>query len=455
MPKEDPSTYKNIDSEAEETPPIWCLIQAAVAGDLLSGRERLIPLPEGKAILGRGALDAVSRQEGEAHVLVRDSWMSGRHVSLSATGEGLFVRDLGSTNGTRLHGEKIEEGLLTRGGYLEVGQTFFTCATLPPLPFSALDPSLKQELDAKGVRSLSPSFLQELAKVRQIAPSQVSVLILGESGTGKELIARELHEQSGRRGRLVAIHCGAIAESLLESELFGHKKGAFTGAVSQHEGFVLASDGGTLFLDEIGEMTPPAQVRLLRVLQEREVIAVGDTHPRKVDLRLVAATNRDLQALVAAGEFRGDLYSRLGGVRLSLPPLVERRCDLGLLTAHFLRKFAGEKAAACAPNLAALRLLFAYRWPFNIRELEKTIEGAVALSGKERPATPEDLPPELSEAPERPKEASPLSPEEEELKARLLHALKGQNGNVSAVAREWGKGRTQIHRWMKRFDIRA
>lgn len=453
------------------------LILAAVADDLLGGRERCIPLPSGQILLGRGERDAVIRLGGEAEVRVLDHRMSGSHASirpaLTERGEprGLLIQDLGSTNGTRVNGQKISSALLLPGHYMEVGRTFFTCALLndeedvqPLLEDGSLGPT----------RSVDPVVLAQISRARKIAPSQVSVLILGESGTGKEVLAQEIHKRSGRRGRMVAVHCGAIPENLLESELFGYKKGAFTGATSNHEGLVAAADGGTLFLDEIGEMTPAAQVRLLRVLQEREVVPVGDTQPRKVDIRLIAATHRDLRSQALSGRFRGDLYARLEGISFHLPRLAERRGDLGILIAHFLRKYAGDKAPLCAPNPAALRLLFSYNWPFNIRELEKIIEAAVALSGGERAIEPRDLPPALRQnAPSSPPSSeqlascatagtrrassrlAPLSPEDEALKARLIEALREHDGNISAVAREWGKARMQIQRWMKRFSLRS
>jgi DNA-binding NtrC family response regulator len=472
MSGENSPTYQTVGEESGPPKskgargPVPCLVLAAVGDDLLGGRERLIPVPEREILIGRGERDAVVSHGGDTEIRVRDNRMSGRHARIRRVRGGLLVEDLGSTNGSRINGAKIKSAMLPPGGYLELGRTFFIHA-----PFTEDEDifPLAENGRLGPSRSVDPNMLAYIARARKIAQSQVSVLLLGESGTGKEVMAREIHDRSGRSGRMVAVHCGAIPENLLESELFGYKKGAFTGAVSSHEGLVAAADLGTLFLDEIGEMSSGAQVRLLRVLQEREILPVGDTHPRKVDIRLVAATNKDLRTLALSGKFRGDLYARLEGITFTLPRLCDRRGDLGILTAHFLRKFASEKATACAPSLSALRCIFSYNFPFNIRELEKVVEAAVALSGSERPIEPKDLPAAIRDsalpAPNsgdgskelRPPstEVRPLTPEEEELKARLVAALKLHDGNVSAVAREWGKARMQIQRWMKRFDLRG
>ncbi len=220
----------------------------------------------------------------------------------------------------------------------------------------------------------------ELAKT--LAPVDSTVLILGETGTGKELLARELHEASERRGRpFVAVSCGAIPETLLESELFGHDRGAFTGATRARPGKFEAADGGTIFLDEIGEIPPAVQLKLLRVLQEKEIERLGETRPIKVDVRVVAATHRDLEAMMRAGRFREDLYYRLNVLPIRMPPLRERPEDIPLLAAHFLRRFAErfkKPVTGIAPT--ALQALLAHSWPGNVRELEHAIERAVIMT---------------------------------------------------------------------------
>jgi DNA-binding NtrC family response regulator len=224
--------------------------------------------------------------------------------------------------------------------------------------------------------------MQEIfAVIEQVAPSKASVLITGESGTGKELVAQAIHEHSPRsRAPFVKLHCAALAETILESELFGHEKGAFTGAMSRREGRFKQADGGTLFLDEIGEISAAVQVKLLRFLQERSFERVGGNETLKVDVRIVTATNRDLSAEIAAGQFREDLYYRLNVVNIDVPPLRARPSDLLPLANHFLHRFAKEnnkRIDGFADD--AIERLGAYRWPGNVRELENVIERAVVL----------------------------------------------------------------------------
>src|ERR1700758_3173156 len=236
---------------------------------------------------------------------------------------------------------------------------------------------------------------QFLAKV---APSESTVLITGESGTGKELAARALHRNSPRGGKpFVAINCAAIPESLLESDLFGHERGAFTGAASQKKGRLEVADGGVVFLDEIGELAPALQVKLLRVLQEREFERVGGTHSIKVDIRLIAATNRDLNAAVRSGEFRQDLYYRLAVVKLTMPPLRERRGDIPMLARHFLPKNAKRCKVKAKPlSREAMAALVNYEWPGNVRELENAVERALVMGSSDMVLL-EDLPESLLE----------------------------------------------------------
>jgi len=283
--------------------------------------------------------------------------------------------------------------------------------------------------------------------VRKIAPARTSVLVVGESGTGKELAARALHEISPRAERpFVAVNCGAIPEALLESELFGHVKGAFTGATAEKEGLFEAADGGTLFLDEVGELPAAMQVKLLRALQERRVKPVGGVAERDVDVRVVAATNRDLEAEVDRGAFRQDLYYRLNVIQLRMPPVRERREDIPLLAEHFLRKFSAEHArpvTEIAP--AAMSALTAYSFPGNVRELENIIERAVTLSSDSRVTL--DALPDLRgsggrggrAAQELPIEGVNLEREVESFeRTLLLRALERTSGNRTEAARLLG-----------------
>ena len=233
-----------------------------------------------------------------------------------------------------------------------------------------------------GISGDSPRMQQVYRVVGQVAPSRATVLMTGESGTGKELVAAALHERSERaHGPFIKLHCAALAETLLESELFGHERGAFTGAVARRDGRFQLADGGTLFLDEIGEISPAIQVKLLRFLQERELERVGGTQTIKVDVRVIAATNRDLTEEVKSGRFREDLYYRLNVVSIDMPSLRARPSDIPLLVTHFLRKYAEENGKAIGGfSPAAHEVLTSYEWPGNVRELENAVERAVVLT---------------------------------------------------------------------------
>jgi two-component system response regulator PilR (NtrC family) len=285
----------------------------------------------------------------------------------------------------------------------------------------------------------APSMLRVFEMIRKVAPTRTNVLVYGESGTGKELVARALHTLSGRpEERFIAINCGAIPAALMESELFGHKKGSFTGATHDREGVFAAADGGTLFLDEIGELDLSLQVKLLRAVQERRIRPVGGTSEREVDVRVIAATNRDLLAAIEAKEFREDLYFRLNVVQISLPPLRHRREDIQPLADRFFERYnreMGERLSGITPD--ALQRLLDHDFPGNVRELENLIERAVALESGEQ-LTADHLPPPGSHAPNDGDEPSPdvFPPEGLELDAAIadlerrliqqaLHASKG------------------------------
>ncbi len=244
-----------------------------------------------------------------------------------------------------------------------------------------------------GLVGKSEQMKQVLEAIIQIAPTEITVLITGETGTGKELIARAIHNHSRRKARaFLAVDCGALAEGVLESELFGHERGAFTGAVARHKGVFEAAEGGSIFLDEIGEMSPATQVRFLRVLEQRELRRVGGTETVKVDVRVIAATNRDLAAAVREGNFRQDLYYRLKVFEIYVPPLRERREDIPLLVDAFVRSYCEEHKISF-PGISedAMQLLMRYPWPGNIRELKNLVESMVALSPK-RKITADDIP---------------------------------------------------------------
>jgi two-component system response regulator HydG len=261
--------------------------------------------------------------------------------------------------------------------------------------------SLKNEIKLLTKREIvgsSPAWRRVVDVATQAAPSQATVLVLGESGTGKELLARYIHERSHRaKGPFVAVNCAAIPETILESELFGHERGAFTGAISRKEGRFAKAAGGSLFLDEIGELSPAVQVKLLRVLQEGEFEPVGG-NTLKADVRIVAATNRDLVAEVHAGRFREDLYYRLNVIAVTAPPLRARREDIPLLVDHFLGLYCAKNGRArLVPTRGVLERLLDYGWPGNVRELENVIERAVVLCRTEQ-LTEQDLPDAIAKA---------------------------------------------------------
>jgi DNA-binding NtrC family response regulator len=312
--------------------------------------------------------------------------------------------------------------------------------------------SLKDEIKRLAHREIigSSSSLRRVMDVAtQAAPSQATVLVLGESGTGKELLARYIHERSARaRGPFVAVNCAAIAETILESELFGHERGAFTGAMGKKEGRFARAAGGTLFLDEIGELSPSVQVKLLRVLQEGEYEPVGG-HTTKADVRIVAATNRDLVAEVAAGRFREDLYYRLDVIAITAPPLRVRREDIPLLVDHFLGLYCAKNGRPrLHPTRAVLDRLMDYGWPGNVRELENVVERAVVLSRSDALAET-DLPPHIAAAPPRAKTeltfdiGTPL----EEIELRVIReTLRHTKGDKSVAAQLLGISTRTIYR---------
>ncbi|MCJ7626806.1 MAG: sigma-54 dependent transcriptional regulator, partial [Longimicrobiales bacterium] len=249
---------------------------------------------------------------------------------------------------------------------------------------------LKKEISRQGKRSKNrpigkaKGFLELLELAETVAPTESTILLGGESGTGKEVIAKYVHELSSRsEGPFFSINCGALPDSLLESELFGHVRGSFTGAVRDKEGLLVAAKGGTFFLDEIGETSPSTQVKLLRALQEREVTPVGSTVPVSIDVRVIAATNRDLEEEIRRGSFRSDLYYRLNVIALHLPPLRERREDIPLFAKHFLGKATDKSTDSDAMSLTeeAMQALMIYDWPGNVRELENALERAVVVAG--------------------------------------------------------------------------
>ncbi len=328
-----------------------------------------------------------------------------------------------------------------------------------------LEEALNARDSFEGLHGQSARMQAVFRMIDSVAYSSATVLVQGESGTGKELVARAIHYRSPRKERpFVAVNCSALTETLLESELFGHVRGAFTGAVGAKRGLFETADGGTLFLDEIGDVTPAMQVRLLRVLQEGEVKRVGSTETLKVDVRVIAATNRDLQRAVHAGKFREDLFYRLNVIAIDLPPLRDRPEDIPLLAHHFLRKFGakmGKAVKTITPE--AVARLTTHRWVGNVRELENAVERAVVLCRGEE-IHPEDLPPSLGSDISAPDvevtslahlpyaEAKRLSMRSFE--RRYLSALMRRSGdNVTKAAEAAGMDRSNFRRLLKQYEV--
>lgn len=416
--------------------------------------------------------------EGRAYPLVGDELVAGRdpscllelhdhsvsrrHARFHRAGDAVHVDDLDSRNGTFVDGVRVRSSRLRPGSIIRVGDALLTYvadgdAYLTPGGATS-SPGAASPTLVGGHRMAAL-----LAEVDRIAPTELSCVLRGETGTGKEVVARAIHERSGRPGAFQAVNCAAIPTSLFESELFGYRKGAFSGADRDKPGVVKLAHRGTLFLDEIGDMPPEVQAKLLRVLQSREVFPLGAAASEPVDLRVVSATHRDLESLVAAGSFRGDLYARLNDHTVVLAPLRDRREDVLPLARHFAARFAGS---AVEWTFAFVAALVHYEWPYNVRELESCMKRAVALA-QGRTLGVEHLPDAVREhmrkladaTPARSPSPSPAAtsgaaggastPTREALEA----SLRANQGNVAAVAREFGKERMQIHRWAKRHGL--
>jgi DNA-binding NtrC family response regulator len=390
--------------------------------------------------VGRGATRAITRTGTTLRVDVPDPHMSSAHLRFERERAHWNVVDAGSRNGFLVNGAKQERIVVGDADVVEAGRSFFLLRTGE----LAAEPALDLTPRTPGrLATLDPELASAFEELAKIASANIPVLIGGPTGSGKERVARSIHDASHRTGAFVPVNCAALPAGLVESELFGHKRGAFSGAVADQPGLVLTSSGGTLFLDEIGDLPAPAQAALLRVLEEHEVRAVGAATATRVDLRVVAATHRDLDSLVEDEKFRDDLVARLAGFEIELPPLAERRVDLGVMLAELLpptTQLAG----------VAARALFAYAWPRNIRELVRAIERAVALAAGGELGLAQ-FPDEIAGA-----KFSPVLVPGPGVDARhdeLVALLEKHRGNVSKVAQELGRVRQQVQRWLKRYNI--
>ncbi len=431
--------------ESDDRPKIRaCVLHLALsAGDLSKPVGRFPLTGIERVVIGRGDETRATRSNDDGATLrieVSDGWMSSRHAEMTPDGGHWRVQDLGSKNGTFVSGAPAHDPReLLSGDVLEVGSSFFVVHIIE-LDLEELEDVLQHEVGVDVTLSLCVARI--LARARAIARSDVPVVIGGPTGTGKELLARYIHRHSKRPGTFVGVNCGAIAPGVLASTLFGHRKGAFSGASADSPGLFRSANGGTLLLDEVAELSSDAQTALLRVLQEREVVAVGDSRPTAVDVRVIAASHLPLEHDSSEAPFRSDLYMRLAGLRLVLPSLRERIEDLGLLLRSICLR---RQRPLPTVSREALRIFFAHAWPGNVRELEQALVAALELARDgDGVIRPEHLPESMKQGPEV---------GDDQLRSQLQAALAQHHGNVSAVARDMGKARVQIRRWCKRFGL--
>ncbi|MFN0061618.1 MAG: sigma 54-interacting transcriptional regulator [Myxococcaceae bacterium] len=389
----------------------------------------------------------VGAHEG-ASIRLTDPTVSRLHAELQVRRDGVRVRDLGSTNGTFVSGTRIIEAVLAPEAILGLGKVLARIsveeeeASVPPYDATAFGDAVGQ----------SSTMRRVFGVLDRVANSESSVVLLGETGTGKDLLARAVHSRSPRGDRpFVVVDCGAIAPSLIESQLFGHVRGAFTGAIESRSGAFADADGGTLFLDEVGELLPALQPKLLRVLEAGKVKPLGSDAERDVNVRVLAATHRDLDAAVKAKQFREDLYFRLAVVVVEVPPLRARREDIPLLVETILARM-GREQVALSPAL--ITELTAHDWPGNVRELRNVVERAlagvpIALEDKAREATPE-----VEVLKGLPFKAAKDRLVDGFTREYLRALLDTHGGNVSEVARRSGLARNYVHGLIKRYGLR-
>ncbi|WP_231511118.1 sigma 54-dependent Fis family transcriptional regulator [Chondromyces apiculatus] len=395
---------------------IWLRVESGETEAIPAARTPLAPGEE--IVLGSSKV---------APMRVIDPAISGRHCRVVHRGDSIEVLDLGSRNGVRVGGVRVQQARLHPGGAFEIGHTLVRVDAARMNPVGDDAPPLKQLVGRSRV------MCQLAASVRKVAPLRLPVLLRGESGTGKDLIAQAVHEESDRRrGPFVALNCATISRELAESELFGHKRGAFTGALRDRRGAFQAADGGTLFLDEIATMSPELQAKMLRVVEEGVVRPLGTDVASKVDVRLVVATCEPLEALVSERLFRADLYERLAVCRLLVPPLRERDDDIPLLARHLLEH---SEIGACTLSPGALAALRAHRWSGNVRELRNVLVQA-ALLADGGSVLPEHISAVLVErAPPFKRRVTP---------ADALKVFEEVGGNISAAARRAEMPRTTM-----------
>ena len=393
-------------------------------------------------------------------VVLNDDAVSRYHLELAVGPDGIAVRDLGSTNGTFAGNVRVRDAVVPRGSQLRVGATVLLLdAADAPRPATEGEPELP------GMVFASEAMRDVARRVRMLAAVSTSVLVHGETGAGKELVARAVHELGPKKGRpFVVVDCASIAPTLLEAELFGHEKGAFTGAVRERAGAFERADGGTVFLDEVGELPALAQASLLGVLERKRFRRVGGDKEISVDVRVVSATNRDLRSEVNRGSFRADLYFRLAGARVVVPPLRERPEDVAVLVRHFALEMTGTEALPIAPELLAA--LAEQHWAGNVRELRSAVERVVAFGASDLGAMLEDAAPAAPRTPSAtPKAKADDAPIERyrDAKANAVAAFEQSylasiiercEGNASEAARRAQMDRPYLLALLRRYGLR-
>jgi DNA-binding NtrC family response regulator len=409
-------------------------------------------------VFGRGSARAHERETAGGvrtlRIWLDDDWLSRQHARLTRVFRRWILEDLGSKNGSFVDGVRRGQAELTDGAVIELGHVFLLYRDA--VVFSDTAPQVVDAqalvVPAVGLATLSAELARSFERLAVVARAPISVLIEGPTGSGKEVVARAIHDISQRTGPFVAVNCGALPRDLIEAELFGHRKGAFSGATEDHAGLVRSADGGTLLLDEIGDLPARSQAAFLRVLQDHEVRPVGGTRAVRVDLRVVAATHRSIDRMVEQGEFRADLFARLAGHRIELPSLGLRREDMGLLLAALIRRADPSLSARLRIEPAAVRAMLRYDWPGNVRELEKCVATALLLAHDSGRLQLEHLP-EPVRAAALAATATKQETDDDARRNEIAALLRQHDGNVAAVARAMGKARMQIQRWIKRFGI--